>query len=129
MWRLWVVWLGVLLSGCAGVEVCLYAAQQPALQLEQYFNGRVEAWGMFQKRNGEVVKRFQVQIDASWQGERGILDESFVYSDGSKQRRVWQLTRVAQGRYVGRADDVEGDAVGEVSGNALRWRYVLRLPV
>ena len=129
MWRLWVVWLGGVLSGCAGVEVSHYAAQQPALQLEQYFNGRVEAWGMFQKRNGEVVKRFQVQIDASWQGERGILDESFVYSDGSKQRRVWQLTRVAQGRYVGRADDVEGDAVGEVSGNALRWRYVLRLPV
>jgi hypothetical protein len=77
MWRLWVVWLGVLLSGCAGVEVSHYAAQQSALQLEQYFNGRVEAWGMFQKRNGEVVKRFQVQIDASWQGERGILDESF----------------------------------------------------
>ena len=112
MWRLWVVWLGVLLSGCAGVEVKHYAAQQPALHLEQFFNGRVEAWGMFQKRNGEVVKRFQVQIDASWQGERGILDESFRYSDGSTQRRVWQLTRVAQGRYVGRADDVEGDAVG-----------------
>lgn len=129
MWRLWVVWLGVLLSGCAGVEVKHYAAQQPALHLEQYFNGRVEAWGMFQKRNGEVVKRFQVQIDASWQGERGILDESFRYSDGSTQRRVWQLQRVAEGRYVGRADDVEGEAVGEVSGNALRWRYVLRLPV
>ena len=129
MWRCCVFVLGVLLSGCAGVEVRHYAAQQPVLHLEQYFNGRVEAWGMFQKRNGEVVKRFQVQIDASWQGERGILDKSFRYSDGSTQRRVWQLRRITEGRYIGRADDVEGEAVGEVSGNALRWRYVLRLPV
>jgi hypothetical protein len=32
-------------------------------------------------------------------------------------------------RYVGRADDVVGEAQGEAAGNALRWRYVLALPV
>lgn len=129
MRRMWMMLCGLLLSGCGGVEVRHYSAQQPALQLERFFNGRLDAWGMFQKRNGEVVKRFQVQIDASWQDERGTLDEMFRYSDGSTQRRVWHLRRVAEGRYVGRADDVDGEAVGEVSGNALRWRYVLRLPV
>ncbi len=33
------------------------------------------------------------------------------------------------GRYSGRADDVVGEATGEAAGNALRWRYVLALPV
>ena len=33
------------------------------------------------------------------------------------------------GSFRGRADDVIGEAVGEVAGNALRWRYVLALPV
>ncbi|NDH30917.1 MAG: DUF3833 family protein, partial [Betaproteobacteria bacterium] len=29
----------------------------------------------------------------------------------------------------GRAEDVVGEAIGEASGNALRWRYTLALPV
>ena len=59
----------------------------------------------------------------------GTLDERFTYSDGSTQRRVWTITRLGEGRYTGRADDVVGEAAGEAAGNALRWRYVLALPV
>ena len=120
-------WLG--LSACASLDVAKYRAEQPALDLRTYFNGTLDAWGMFQDRSGEVVKRFHVVIDASWQGETGTLDERFTYSDGTTQRRVWTLTRQPDGRYIGKADDVVGEAVGEVAGNALRWRYVLALPV
>jgi hypothetical protein len=42
---------------------------------------------------------------------------------------LWTITRVDAARYVGRADDVVGEAIGEAAGNALRWRYVLALPV
>ncbi|NMG75964.1 DUF3833 family protein [Aromatoleum diolicum] len=117
------------LGGCAGVEVRKYAAEKPQLDLRSYFNGTLDAHGMFQDRSGEVVKRFHVVIDARWQGDVGTLDERFTYSDGSTQRRVWTLTRHDAQRYSGRADDVVGEARGEASGNALRWRYVLMLPV
>lgn len=117
------------LSGCATPDVRQYADQKPALQLERYFNGKVEGWGMFQSRSGEVMKRFHVVIDARWEGNQGVLDERFTWSDGSLSTRVWRLTRQSDGRYSGRADDVVGEAVGEVAGNALRWRYVLALPV
>ena len=33
------------------------------------------------------------------------------------------------GRYTGTADDVVGVAQGQAAGNALNWRYTLRLPV
>lgn len=117
------------LTGCAGVNVATYKAERPELRLEEYFNGTLDAWGMFQKRDGTVVKRFKVVIDASWTGNRGVLDERFTYSDGTTQRRVWNITRTAEGEYQGRADDVVGIANGEVSGNALRWIYTLELPV
>jgi hypothetical protein len=117
------------LTGCAGVNVATYKAERPELRLEEYFNGTLDAWGMFQKRDGTVVKRFKVVIDASWTGNRGVLDERFTYSDGTTQRRVWNITRTAEGQYQGRADDVVGIANGEVSGNALRWVYTLELPV
>lgn len=120
-------WIG--LAGCASVDIAKYRAEQPVLDLATYFNGTLDAWGMFQDRSGEVVKRFHVVIEASWKGEVGTLDERFTYSDGTTQRRVWTLKRQADGRYIGTADDVVGEAIGEVAGNALRWRYVLALPV
>lgn len=117
------------LTGCAGVNVATYKAERPELRLEEYFNGTLDAWGMFQKRDGTVVKRFKVVIDASWTGNQGVLDERFTYNDGTTQRRVWKITRTAEGQYQGRADDVVGIANGEVSGNALRWVYTLELAV
>ncbi|WP_068809527.1 DUF3833 domain-containing protein [Thauera phenolivorans] len=117
------------LAGCASVDIDKYRGQTPVLELRDYFDGTLDGHGVFQDRSGEVVRRFHVRIDASWAGEVGTLDEHFTYSDGSTQRRVWTITRLGEGRYVGRADDVVGEARGEAAGNALRWRYVLALPV
>jgi len=117
------------LTGCATPEVADYAAQRPVLDLRTYFNGTVDAWGVFTDRSGKVVKRFTVVMQCSWQGDEGVLDEDFTYSDGTKQRRVWRITRGADGRYTGRADDVVGEARGQARGNALRWSYTLALPV
>ena len=123
------MWLVVVLSGCAGVDVTQYQAERPELRLEEYFNGTLDAWGMFQKRDGTVVRRFKVVIDARWEGDSGVLDEKFTYSDGTRQRRVWKITRTGDNTYSGRADDVVGVAEGRVSGNSLRWVYTLSLPV
>ena len=117
------------LAGCASPQVSDYAQQRPKLELDRYFNGRIRAHGIFQKRGGEVVRRFTVVMDCHWEGNQGVLDEAFSYSDGSTQRRVWRLTKHADGRYTGRADDVVGEAEGQESGNAFRWNYTLRLPV
>jgi hypothetical protein len=106
-----------------------YRAEKPVLDLQRYFNGRVRAWGTFTDRSGKVVRRFTVVIDCSWNGDDGVLDEDFSYSDGTRQRRVWRIHKGPGGVYTGRADDVVGEAQGQASGNALRWNYTLALPV
>lgn len=117
------------LSGCSTPKVTDYAAQQPVLELSDYFNGTLDAYGIFTDRSGQVVKRFTVVMVCSWQGDQGVLDEAFSYSDGTTQRRVWRLQRLENGRYTGRADDVVGTAEGQQSGNAFHWTYTLALPV
>ncbi len=122
--------LGVVsLSGCAGVSVESYKSETPVFSLREYFNGPVRAWGIFTDRSGQVQKRFSVEMNCSWQGEAGTLDESFLYSDGTRQRRIWHLLDRGQGRFEGRADDVVGVALGETSGNAFRWSYTMALKV
>ena len=130
-WTAWCVLCLALvgLSGCGSVDVERYRSERPVLDLETYFNGTIDAWGVYQARSGEVQRRFRVVIAARWSGDTGVLDEAFTWSDGSRSRRVWTLTRQADGSYRGRADDVVGEAVGRIAGNALHWRYALALPV
>ena len=118
-----------LLSACSSPQITDYTSEKPLLDLRQYFNGTLDAYGVFTDRSGKVVKRFTVVMQCSWQGDEGVLDEAFSYSDGTQQRRVWRLTRTAQGHYTGRADDVIGLATGQAGGNAFHWNYTLALPV
>ena len=117
------------LLGCASPQPADYAKEKPVLELDRYFNGRILAHGIFQTRGGEVVRRFTVVMDCSWQGNQGVLDEAFTYSDGTTQRRVWRLTKHENGRYTGRADDVVGEALGQTGGNSFRWNYTLLQPI
>ena len=121
--------LALSIASCGSVDVARYADQQPTLDLGRFFSQPVKAWGMFQKRSGEVAKRFEVNIVSRREGNNLILDERFLYSDGTRQRRVWVLTPTGQGGWIGRADDVVGVASGQVAGNTLHWRYRLNLPV
>ena len=117
------------LSGCASPTVADYAQETPRLDLTQYFSGTVDAWGIFTNRAGKVVKRFTVEMKCAWKEGQGTLDEDFVYSDGTKEKRIWTLTDHGQGRFTGTAGDVVGTAVGQVQGNAFNWQYTLALPV
>ena len=118
------------LSGCSTQPVKLSpAASQPAFDLRNYFDGPIKAWGQFEKRDGSIARRFEVDITASWQGNTGTLDERFVYDDGSTEQRIWTLTDLGNGKFEGRAGDVIGVAQGQATGSVFRWQYTLRLPV
>ena len=83
---------------------------------------------MVQDRSGKVLRRMVVELDCKWNGNEGVLDESFQWSDGKTEKRVWKIRKDGD-RYIGTAGDVVGEATGEAAGNALRWSYVLALPV
>ena len=119
----------VLLAGCAAPTPGDYARETPALDLARYFNGPLTAHGVVTDRSGRVIRRFVVKMNGRWSGNEGVLDEDFSYSDGKTEKRVWRLTKLGDGRYSGRADDVVGEAQGQAAGNALQWRYSLRVPV
>ena len=126
-WTLLAV-IAMLMTGCATLTPQDYARESPKLDLATYFNGKVDGWGMVQDRSGKVLRRMVVEIDCKWNGNDGVLDESFQWSDGKTEKRVWKIRKDGD-RYVGKAGDVIGEAIGEAAGNTLRWNYVLALPV
>lgn len=113
-----------------------YKDATPKLDLFEYFAGKTYAWGQFQDRSGQVIRKFKVDITGTIHQQNQpvlVLDEKFLYSDGETESRVWTIKEqpAADGldkAYIGTAGDVVGEAIGELAGNALNWRYVLDMP-
>ncbi len=116
------------LTGCSSMKLEQFRGTEPAFDLTDYFEGKTWAHGIFESRGGEIKRQFRVEIDGYWEDEEFVLDEDFVYDDGETDERTWRITPTGEGRYVGRAGDIVGTAEGHEVGQALNWRYVLRLP-
>ncbi len=119
-----------LLVACSGVEVEDYQGVTPEFNIQDYFEGDLVAHGIVKNRGGKVIRYFTADIKASWDNGVGILDETFVFDDGEKQKRIWTLQKEGDhhNHYIGTASDVIGKAHLQAEGNALFLQYTLRLP-
>lgn len=99
------------------------------LVLEDYFLGETSAYGLFEDRFGKVRRQFKVDITGELEGNRLTLTENFLYDDGERETRIWEIDVLGGGRYRGTAGDVTGIAEGQVSGNAFNWKYKVDLKV
>ena len=127
--------LGLFLAGLLGCSQALfktdindYAANRPALKLEQFFEGKSYAYGIFEDRFGNLKRQFRVHIDGRVDTEGLILDERFIYDDGETAKRVWTIQNKGVDdaglvHYQGQAEDIDGVATGQIAGNVLSWSY------
>ncbi|MGY5451130.1 DUF3833 domain-containing protein [Agarivorans sp. MS3-6] len=116
------------LWGCSSADVDSYASNQPKLVLEDFFSGSLTAHGIVKNRSGELIRYFNVTIDASWDEQGvGTLDEQFIFDDGESQQRIWTLKKQADGGYLASANDVNQPAEMHLAGNALFMDYVLTI--
>ncbi|WP_375732271.1 DUF3833 domain-containing protein [Vibrio ponticus] len=115
------------LFGC-GTQLDDYKQSSPNFALFDYFQGDVKAWGMVQDFSGKMTRSFEVDIVGTVEGNKLTLVEDFVYSDGVKEQRIWNIERLQDGSYQGTAQDIIGIATGAEQGNAMRWQYDFELP-
>jgi hypothetical protein len=119
-----------LIAGCTGKP----SFEDPVmtdrtLNLEEFFDGDLVAYGQFQDIFGTVRRQFVVNIHGDWDGERLILTEDFVYEDGSVEQRVWTLVKTGEDSWEGTAPGVIGTATGREDGDRFNWQYEIDLPI
>lgn len=112
------------LAGCSTTTED-YADSQPAFDLKEFFDGELKGWGIVTDYRGKVTRRFTVDMNAVWKGDRGELYELFKYQDGTTQERTWYLQQRDNQINVGTASDVVGEAIGKENGFAFSWEYDL----
>jgi len=120
----------LVLAACTGKPSLTDASLPgPEFELEEFFDGKLVAYGQFQDILGTVRRSFTVTIVGDWDGQRLRLVEDFVYEDGATEQRVWTLIKTGDETWEGTAPGVIGVAVGIEDGNRFNWRYEIDLPV
>ena len=120
----------IMLSGCSSTKVDYYKDSSPKMDVKEYFNGPIKAWGVVQDWRGRVVSQFDVKMVGKWQDDTGTLEEDFVYyGTGKTQKRIWTIKKIANNHYEGTASDIVDKASGHQSGSAMNWKYVMDLEV
>lgn len=99
----------------------------PAFEPEDYFSGTLDAYGVFVDRFGTIQRQFDVTVEGRKTDSGFSLDEYFLYDDGQREERRWDVTALGNGRYEGRCRDVIGVARGVCTANMLSWKYRFRL--
>jgi len=110
-------------------SIDFYDDTTPKMDIKDYFNGPIKAWGIVQDWRGRVVRKFDVKMIGTWNGNIGSLREHFYYYDGQKQERVWTIKKLSNRQYEGTASDIIDKALGKQKGNAVQWSYVMDLEV
>jgi len=120
--------LFLLINHCSEMKPEDYINTKPEIKIEEYFQGNVKAWGMLQGRSGEVKRQFVADMKGEFDGQNLILDETFIWNDGEKQERRWNIKKVGDNNYEGTASDVVGIAKGVSFGSAFKFEYKLLIP-
>ncbi len=118
----------IMFSSCSN-SLEEYQGTTPKADIKEYFNGPIKAWGLVQDWQGKVTRRFDIAMVGKWDGDTGTLTEHFNYYDGKTQERVWTIKKLADGSYEGTAADIVDKATGNTAGSAVRWNYVMDVPV
>lgn len=114
-----------------------FAAQRPEqyadlpgehFDLRRHLSGPLICEGVIYGPLGRVTSRFVGEMQATWNGNQGVMKEHFRYESGKEERREWQLTLGNDGQILARASDLVGEATGWQRGPAVQLRYRIRLP-
>lgn len=135
LWSL-IFLLGVILSlaivpryfGFASQRPADWKGKGPAFDPQRDLAGAIVCEGVIYGPFGRVTSRFVAEMQGDWQGNRGVLRESFRYDNGEVQLREWQLLIREDGTLEAKAADVPGTAQGCISGPTVQMLYDIRLP-
>ncbi len=95
-----------------------------------YFEGHRRVSGWFSDPFGKVRRHFCGDFFGTVQPDGSLeLDETLNYSDGMQERRVWMVSVSDAGEFSATSDSLVGDAKGTITGNTLRFQYVMNVQI
>ena len=104
-----------------------FTGKGPQFDLRKHLNGPILCEGVIYGPTGRVASRFVADMEARWDGNRGVMTERFHYDGGAVQNREWTLLLNNDGTIKATAPDVVGEGRGQAEGPAVLMEYRIRM--
>ncbi len=107
-----------------------FKGTQPVFLPEEFFDGQLEGWAVMESPIGGLQRRATIEAAGKFDlVTRSIrFNETYRFDDGHVDTLNWVITKIADGKYEGRAPTVEEAANGEQAGCAFHWSYTRDTP-
>ncbi len=97
--------------------------------IKKFFEGDVEGFAIIQDSSGKIIDTEALKINGKWDGNKGVIQQNFVYASGNKDSRTWLITMDESGStFSAIGHDIAAPAQGKQVGNAMQMIYALMLP-
>ncbi|MCG6203629.1 DUF3833 domain-containing protein [Rhodopseudomonas sp. HC1] len=102
----------------------------PEFLPEEFFNGRLEGWGVVESLIGGLQKRSTIQAEGKWDAQTQTVHftETYRFDDGHVDTLQWTIRKLGPGKYSGAEPGLDGEAAGEQAGCAFHWQYTRETP-
>jgi hypothetical protein len=122
--------LSLCLLGCSNKSLEKSMNNSEQFDFIEFFEGHRRVSGWFSDPFGNVRRHFCGDFYGTVQADGSLeLDETLNYSDGMQERRVWIVNVSDTGEFSATSDSLVGDAKGKITGNTLRFQYVMNVQI
>lgn len=104
-----------------------FVGKGPQFDLRKHLTGPILCEGVIYGPTGRVTSRFVADMEATWNGNHGVMTEQFHYDSGAVQNREWTLVLGNDGSIKATAPDVVGEGRGQAEGPAVQMEYRIRM--
>jgi hypothetical protein len=112
------------------MKITDFAGKTPTLLLEEFFNGRLNGWGVTLTRFESLQNQFRIEAEGMWDAAARTLAvrEVYTFDDCHTDVLTWAILKRDDGSYEGRETNIVGVAEGHQAGNAFLWEYTREVP-
>ena len=97
------------------------------MDYKKFFTGDIEYFAITKNAEDKIISTQTAKINGKWDENKGVVQQNFFNSDGSKDSRTWLITLNADGTFEASGHNVASEAKGRQTGNAAQLFYSLML--
>lgn len=130
---IYLVAIALFISSCAkgkdGAAIKSYSNDKIKIDVRKHLNGNLSGFGIWKNKDGVVTKRFTIDVNGSWEGNKGVIKEVLSFDDNSKDSRTWLFSMNDENSFEAIGHGIVGTGKGEQYGGALEMSYVMSMMV
>jgi hypothetical protein len=96
--------------------------------IKKFYQGNIEAVSVKFDKNDKIIATKTIQINGSWDGDKGIIRQKFIDNNNNKDSRTWLITLENNNNFSAIGHDSVSPAHGIHTGNVIQMSYQLKVP-